>query len=289
LFDGGGLYLEISTAGGKLWRVKYRFGGMEKRLALGAYPAISLKEARERRDEARKLLTNGIDPSAVKRAQKAAKQGRAANCFEAVAAKWFEKWKTEVTESTALSQWGRLTKHILPALGETPISEVTAPKVLAALKPLEARGTGDTLRKSKMAISQIMDFAIQHGLASGNPVPSLKGAFKAAPVKHMPAILDPVKLGQLLRDIDGYQGSPSVTAALKLLPMLFCRPGELRAARWADINLDAAEWKYVASKTGTEHHVPLSRQALAILEALYPITGYDRSGLVFPGQRPGRP
>ncbi|MDR2450840.1 MAG: integrase arm-type DNA-binding domain-containing protein [Candidatus Accumulibacter sp.] len=289
IVDGAGLYLLLNPNGSRWWRLDYRFAGKRKTLSMGVYPQVTLAEARERRDKARKLLANGIDPSAAKKAHKLARQERAANTFEIVAEKWFKKWKTEVTESTASSQRGRLTKHILPALGETPVSEITAPRVLVALEPLEARGTGDTLRKSKMAISQIMDFAIQHGLANYNPVPSLKGAFKAVPVKHMPAILDPVKLGKLLRDIDGYRGSPSVTAALRLLPLLFCRPGELRAAKWEDIDLEKAEWRFTASKTGTEHHVPLSRQAAVILEALHPITGHGRSGLVFPGQRPGRP
>jgi integrase len=289
LFDGGGLYLVINPNGSKLWRLKYRFDGKEKLLSFGAYPAVSLKEARERRDEARKLLANGSDPGAVRKAQKVAQQERAANTFEAVAQAWFEKWKTEVTESTALSQWRRLTKHVMPVLGPLPVADVDAPKVLAALKPLEARGTGDVLRKAKMAISLIMDFAVLHGKAAHNPVPGLKGAFKATPVKHMPAILDPVKLGRLLRDIDSCQGQPSVRAALRLLPMLFCRPGELRGAKWADIDLEKAEWKYTASKTRTEHLVPLSRQAVAILEALRLITGHDKTGLVFPGLRPGRP
>jgi integrase len=177
----------------------------------------------------------------------------------------------------------------MPALGPLPVADIDAPKVLAALRPLEARGTGDTLRKAKGAISLIMRFAVQHGWAQGDPVPSLRGAFKAAPEKHMPAILDPVKLGRLLRDIDGYPGSPSVVAALKLLPLLFCRPGELRGAKWADIDLEKAEWKYTASKTRTEHLVPLSRQAVAILEDLRLITGHDKTGLAFPGLRPGRP
>jgi integrase len=157
------------------------------------------------------------------------------------------------------------------------------------LKPLEARGTGDTLRKARMAISQILGFAMRHGKAIHNPVPNLRGAFKATPVKHMAAIVDPVRFGQLLRDIDHYPGSPSVVAALKLLPLVFCRPGELRGAKWADIDLEKAEWRFTVSKTGTEHLVPLPRQVVAILEARYPVTGHDRTGLVFPGQRPGRP
>jgi integrase len=286
--DEKGMYLYVTPSGGKLWRMQYRFENKQKLLSFGAYPAIGLKDARARRDEAKKLLANGADPGAVKKAQKAAGRERAANSFEVVAREWFEKWKTEVTESTAKHQRDRLTKHIMPVLGPLPVADIDTPKVLAALKPLEARGTGDTLSKCKTAVSLIMRFAVQQGLAQSDPVPSLRGAFKAAPVKHMPAILDPVKLGQLLRDIDGYRGSPSVTAALKLLPMLFCRPGELRAAKWADIDLERAEWKYIASKTKTEHLVPLATQAVAILEALYPVTGYDKTGLVLPGQRPGR-
>jgi integrase len=267
----------------------YRHAGKRKTLALGAYPAVSLKDARARRDEAKKLLANDQDPGKVKKARKAAIHAAHNNSFEAVARAWFEKWETEVTASTAKSQKERLAKHIIPVLGKCPVADVDAQKVLAALKPLETRGTGDTLRKAKMAISQIMDFAIQHGLANHNPVPSLRSAFKATPVTHMPAIINPVKFGQLLRDIDRYHGSPSVASALKLLPMVFCRPGELRNAKWADIDLGKAEWKYTASKTKTEHLVPLARQAVAILEALYPITGNDKTGLLFPGQRPGRP
>jgi integrase len=257
-------------------------------MALGVYPEVSLREARERRDEARKLLANGADPSAVKKAQKSATQERVANTFEAVAGRWFEVWKTEVTISTAENQWSRLVQHIMPALGALPVSDIDAPKVLAALRPLEARGTGDTLRKAKGAISLIMRFAVQHGWAQGDPVPSLRGAFKAAPEKHMAAITDPVRFGQLLRDIDSYQGQPSVRAALRLLPLLFVRPGELRAARWADFNLDAGEWKFTASKTKAEHLVPLSSQAMEILRELYPVTGSNRYGFVFPGLTLGK-
>jgi integrase len=169
------------------------------------------------------------------------------------------------------------------------VSDIDAPRIIDALKPLEALGTGDTLRKAKMAISLIMRFAEQHGLAQGDPVPSLRGVFKVAPGKHMAAILDPVKFGRLLRDIDAYQGQPSVRAALRLLPLLFVRPGELRGAKWADIDLEKNEWRYTASKTKTEHLVPLARQTVAILGELHPLTGQDRHGFVFPGLRPGKP
>ncbi|GHU03575.1 integrase [Betaproteobacteria bacterium] len=262
---------------------------MEKRLALGKYPDTGLKEARERRDEARKLLANGADPGAVKKAQKAAQRDMAANTFEAVARKWFAKWKTEVSANTSKAQWERLEKHIFPYLGDCPISAVSAPAILAALRPLEERGTGDTLRKSKTVISLILRFAVQNGWAQGDPVPSLRGAFKAKEVKHMAALTRPVEVAELLRRIDSYKGQPEVCAALKLLPLVFVRPGELRGAKWSDIDLDRAEWKYTASKTNTEHLVPLARQAVEILQALYPISGGNRYGLVFPGMAAGKP
>ncbi|MDR0715943.1 MAG: integrase arm-type DNA-binding domain-containing protein, partial [Azoarcus sp.] len=289
LSDSGGLYLLIAPTGGKLWRMKYRFNGKEKTLAFGKYPEVPLKDARDRRDEARKLLANGADPAAVKKAQKAERQERAANNFEAVAHRWFEVWKAGVAEKTAQSQWRRLENHIFPFLGGVPVSEITPKKVIEALRPLEARGTGDTLRKSKTAINQILRFAIQNEWAQYNPVPDLVGAFKVTPTKHMAAITDPVKLGVLLRDIDMYHGSPSVCYALRLVPLVFVRPCELRGAKWAAIDLEKGEWKFFVGKTKVEHLVPLSRQAVAILKELHPITGHHRTGLVFPGQKPGRP
>jgi integrase len=289
LTDEKGLHLLITPAGGRLWRMAYRFNGKQKTLALGAYPDVSLRSAREGRDEARKLLTTRVDPGEVKRAQKAAQQERSANTFGAVAERWLEKWETEVADSTAKSQRERLQKHIMPILGPLLVADIDAQRILVALKPLEERGSGDTLRKSKTAISMIMRFAIQRGWAKVDPVPSLRGAFRTGPVKHMAAILDPARVGQLLRDIDGYRGQPPVCAALRLLPLVFVRPGELRSARWKDIDLDAAEWKYFITKTKTEHLVPLARQTVAILEELRPLTGQDRHGFVFPGLRPGKP
>jgi integrase len=287
--DSGGLYLIVTPSGGKWWRYKYRFGGKEKLLAFGTYPEVSLKEARERRDEARKLLSNGADPGAVKQAQKVEAWERTANMFEAVAGRWFEVWRTGVAENTAEDQWTRLKTHVFPCLGDVSVSDISAPKVLAVLKPLESRGTGSTLRKTREAISQIMRFATQYGLAQGDPVPSLRGAFKAASGKHMAAILDKVKLGQLLRDIDAYEARHMpVKAALRLLPLVFVRPGELRAAKWAEIDLDAGVWKYFVTKTKVEHLVPLAGQAVAILRELHLITGGNRHGFVFPGLNPGR-
>ncbi|MDR1849630.1 MAG: integrase arm-type DNA-binding domain-containing protein [Zoogloeaceae bacterium] len=288
LFDGAGLYLEVSPAGGKLWRLKYRFDGKGRLLALGKYPAVSLKEARERREEAKKLLANGADPGAVKKAQKAALIAATENTFEAVACEWFNVWKAGVAPDSATRQWSNLERHILPHLGSVPVSEVTPKVILNVLRKMEEGGLGNTVRKSKTAISQIMRHAVQTDRADRDPVPDLKGALKKTQTRHMPAITDPVKAGALLRAIDGYQGQPEVIAALKLAPLFFVRPGEICAAKWADFDLEKGEWKYTVSKTKTEHLVPLARQAVDILRGLHVLTGH--CPLVFPGHGSmGRP
>jgi integrase len=270
LADEKGLYLLLNPGGGKLWRLKYRFEGKEKLLALGAYPAITLKDARDRRDEAKKLLANGVDPGAVKKAQKTAKQERSANTFEAVANRWLLVWKTGVEENTARRVWRSLELHIFPCIGALPVADVKPKAVLGALRNMEDKGLGNSVEKAKNAISQIMRFAVREELAEVDPVPSLKGSLKTIPERHYPAITDPVRFAQLLRDVDGYSESKGaeVRAALRLLALCFTRPGEMVAARWADIDLDKAEWKYFASKTKTNHLVSLSRQAVAILEEL---------------------
>jgi integrase len=270
MFDGGGLYLEIAPSGGKLWRLKYRIEGKEKRLAFGVYPDVSLAQARERRDEARKLLANGFDPSIVKKAQKAERLERAANTFGAVADRWFAVWKTKVAESTAPRIWRTLERHILPIIGGLPVADIKPKIVLNALQNMEAKGLGNSIRKAKTAISQVMRFAVQNDLAETDPVPSLKGALKSVPKRHYSAIIDPVRFAGLLRDVDAYteEKGPEVRAALRLLALCFTRPGEMLAARWEEIDLAKGEWKYFASKTKTDHHVPLSRQAVKILEAL---------------------
>jgi integrase len=256
----GGLYLEIAPSGGKLWRLKYRVEGKEKRLA----------QARERRDEAKKLLANGVDPGAVKKAQKAERLERATNTFEAVANRWLPVWKTGVEENTARRVWRNLELHIFPIIGALPVADIKPKAVLGALRNMEDKGLGNSVEKAKNAISQVMRFAVREDLAEVDPVPSLKGALKIVPEKHYPAITDPVRFVQLLRDVDGYSESkgPEVRAALRLLALCFTRPGEMLAARWEEIDLARGEWKYLARKTKTDHHVPLSRQAVAILEEL---------------------
>ena len=288
LFDGGGMYLEVSPSGGKLWRMQYRYDGKGKLLSFGAYPYVSLKEARDRREEAKTLLAHGTDPSEVKKAQKAAKEAVRTNSFEAVAREWFKTWGADKAESHYNKIIARLEKDIFPWLGKRPIAEIDAPEILEVLRKITSRGTIETAHRAKCNISQIMRFAIATGRRrERDPVPDLKGALPSHTGKHMAAILDPVKVGELLRAIAGYQGQPPVIAALKLAPLVFVRPGELRAAKWSDIDLDEAEWTFTMPKTKTPHIVPLARQAVEILRELHVLTGGGE--WVFPGLRPVRP
>jgi integrase len=287
LSDGGGLYLLMTPAGGKLWRMDYRHGGKRKTLSFGAYPAVSLSHARQRRDDARKVLASGNDPAEAKRAQKAAIEAFGSASFEEVAREWFGAWKRGVSPATASRQWANLEKNVFPFLGSLPVSEVRSKAVLDALRAAEVRGICNTVLKAKTAISQIMRHAVQTERAEHDPVPFLRGAIRTPKGKHFAAITSPAEAGALLRGIDCYEGQPEVCAALKLAPLLFVRIGELRNALWADIDLARAEWRYTVSKTKTEHTVPLARQAVEILARLNGITG--RGALVFHGLVSGKP
>ena len=284
--DEKGLYLEVAPSGGKLWRLKYRYGGKEKRLSFGAYPDTSLKRARERRDEARELLAAGIDPG---QARKEAKEERAAAVaadaatFEAVAREWFERHRDGWADSHSGKIIARLENDLFPWLGQRQIAEITAPDVLACLRRIEARGALDTAHRAGQNASQVFRYAIATGRAERDPVPDLRGALPPARGKNFAAVTDPAAAAALLRALDAFQGTFVVQCALRLSPLVFVRPGELRKARWADIDLEREEWRYIASKTKAEHTVPLARQALAILAELRPLTG-DR-GHVFPGAR----
>jgi len=285
--DGGGLFIQIEPAGGKLWRFQYWFEGKRKLLALGKYPDVSLQAVRERHQEARKQVAQGIDPAVAKKAQKAAKGERAANSFEVIAREWFERWKNDKVAGTVSRASSILEKDIIPYIGSRPVAEIKTPDVLAVLRRIEDRGRVKMARKVRDVVSMAFRYAVQTGRCEYNPCDNLRGALKSATVKHMASITEPTKVGELFRAIDGYKGGPIVRAALRLAPMVFVRPGELRAAKWADIDLVSAEWKYTVSKTKTEHLVPLSRQAVEILKDLYQLTG--SSEFVFPGQRWGRP
>ena len=288
IFDGGGLYLEISPAGGKLWRLKYRFEGKEKRQALGIYPDVTLARAREKRDEARRLLADGIDPGEHRKVLKAAKVALAANSFEAIGREWFAKMKPEWADSHADKIMARLERDVFPWLGRRPIAELTAVEVLNTLKRISDRGAKDTAKRAQQDCGGVFRYAIQTGRASYNPIPDLRGALPAAIGGNFAAITDPVKVGELLRAIDGFKGTFVVKCALRLSPYLFVRPGELRQARWADFDLDNAEWKFLVSKVKkTEaqkvHIVPLAAQAVAILRELHALSGDGE--FVFPGAR----
>lgn len=284
LFDGGGLYLEISPAGGKLWRLKYRFGGKEKRLAMGAYPTITLAEARERREEARRLLAKDIDPSAAKREAKA-EQLAEKETFEMVAEEWFAKFRHTWAANTAETVISRLRKDIFPYIGSRPVRELTAPELLAAIRRIEGRGAVETARRDLQKCGQILRYAISTGRAVRDVSGDLKGAIAPPQKKHFASIHEPQEIGELLRAIDGYKGSFVTCCALKLAPLTFVRPGELRHAEWTEVDLKAAEWRIPAArmKMREKHIVPLSRQAIEVLGELFPLTGSDR--YVFPGER----
>jgi integrase len=245
-----------------------------------------LTDARARRDEARKLLSNGVDPSEVKKAQKAAGKERAANSFETVAREWFEKWRADKAESHSSKVIARLGKDVFPWLGGEPVASITAPMVLSVLRRIESRGVIDTAHRAKEHISMVMRYAVATGRAERDPCPDLRGALAHLTHKHMAAITDPLEVGKLLRAIEGFKGTHWVRAALALAPLVFVRPAELREAKWADIDLERAEWRYVVSKTKTEHLVPLATQAMAILRDLHPLTGHGE--YVFPGRDPKR-
>lgn len=285
LADERGLYLHIKPTGGggcgKYWRFDYRFDGKRKTLALGTYPDITLKVAHKRRDEAREQIANGIDPGEHRKAQKSAKVLQAANSFEVVAREWFGKFESGWAPSHASKIIRRLEKDVFPWLGGRPVAEITAPEVLTVLRRVEGRGTLDTAHRAGGNISQVMRYAIATGRAERDPVPDLRGALPPAQGKNFAAFIEPTKVAELLRAIDAFKGSFQVQTALRLAPMLFVRPGELRQAQWADIDLDKAEWRYVASKTKSEHQVPLSTQAVALLRELHPLSGAGR--FVFPG------
>ena len=255
LFDGGGLYLEISPSGGKWWRLKYRFDGKEKRLSLGVYPDVSLRDARARREELRRLLANDIDPGINRKVQKAARVTRSANSFEMVAREWFSKLSPGWVASYSAKVIRMLERDIFPWIGARPVSEVSAPELLAVLRRVEERGAVYTAHRAHQNCSQVFRYAIATGRAERDPSPDLRGAIPAVRGKNFPALTDPAEAAGLLRAIDGFRGTFVVQSALRLAPLLFVRPGELRKAKWDDIDFERAEWRFFVTKTKTEHLV----------------------------------
>lgn len=283
LYDTNGLYLEVHPSGGKWWRLKYRFGGKEKRLALGVYPDVPLKDARGRCADARKQIAAGTDPAAERRAAKASRHG---GTFEASARAWHANNRDKWSEVTAGRILERMASDLFPALGDRPAKDITAPELLACLRRIEARGAIETAHRARGYCEKVFAYAIAHGDAETNPALAIRGTLKAkAEERHYAAITEPRAVGELLRAIDGFKGQYITRCALLLAPLLFVRPGELRRMEWQELDLEATRWVIPAHKMKMrqDHIVPLSRQAVAILKDLHALTGHGT--LVFPGVR----
>lgn len=290
MFDGGGLYLEILPAGGRYWRMKYRrpVSGKESRLALGVYPTVSLADARARRDEAKRLLASGVDPGAQRKAVAASREAAEGDSFETIAREWLASRLWVAGYHEKVTAW--MENDVFPWVGARAARELTAPDFLAVARRVESRGAIESAHRIIQNCGQVMRYAIATGRADRDPCADLRGALKPAPEKHHAAITEPTDLGPLLRAIDGYRGTHVVRCALQLAPLVFLRPVELRTAEWAEFDISASRWNIPAAKMKMRqpHVVPLSRQALAILEELRPVTGEGR--YLFPSQRsPRRP
>ncbi len=283
LAAGAGLYVEVSPAGGRHWRLKYRWQGKEKRLTFGPYPAVSVAEAQEMARVAKKQLAHGIDPAAFKAAKKAAQAERSANSLEVIAREWWTARAALWVPGHADRILRRFERDIFPTLGARAIADLDPPTILTALRKIEERGAIETAHRALTDIGQVCRYAIATGRLKSDPARDLRGALRPAQAKHHAAITEAPALGALLRAIEGYQGSPIVRAALQMAPHVFVRPGELRHARWADIDLDGGEWRFTLAKTRQPHLVPLSDQVVAILREIQALTG--SSEFVFPGAR----
>ena len=283
MFDGGGLYLEVSPKGGKWWRLKFRFEGKEKRVSLGVYPDVSLKKARERREAARKLLADGVNPSDNRRAQKATQLEKAANSLEVVARECHKKQSSTWSARHSDGIIKRLERDVFPWLGKKAISDLSPKELLTTLRRVEERGAIESAHRILGNCGQIFRYAVATGRADRDITSDLRGALTTVKTEHLASITEPVKVGQLLRTIDSYEGSLIVKCAMKLAPLVFVRPGELRKSEWNDIDFENAEWRFKVTKTDTDHIVPLSRQAIEILDEIKPVTGTGQ--YVFPSAR----
>lgn len=289
LYDERGLFVLVKVNGAKYWRLKYMKDGKEKLLALGVYPEITLKDARDLRDRARTQVAKGIDPNEAKRASKATQNG--IDSFAVIAREWYEKQLPTWAPATAKKRLALLENDLFPWMGNRQIDELTSRDLLTGLQRIENRGAKDTAHNARQVLSQIFRYARVTQRTTNDPVQDLKGALAPKLAKHRPAITDPAELGRMLVKIEQYNGSYIVRALLALCPLLFQRPGEMIAMQWSDLDLEAGEWRYTPPKTvkkttcpdGTPHTVPLSKQAIGILRELHPLTG--QSPFVFPSQR----
>ena len=290
LADGGGLYLLVTPSGGRLWRLKYRMDGVEKKLAIGRYPDVSLGVARKSRDAARQAAKAGDDPAAAKRRERIAKKLSASTKFGAVADEYIEKIEREGRSAATVKKLRWARDWLKPAIGHRPIDQIEAHELLAVLKKQEGKGQLETARRTRAFASRVFRYAVATARARSDPASLLQGAVAAPQSKNLAAIIDPKRVGELLRAIDGYSGHPVTKLALQLAPHVFVRPGELRKAEWPEIDFDGSVWRIPAArmKMRREHVVPLSTQAISILKDAQAITG--NGPYIFPSQlSPGRP
>jgi integrase len=290
LFDGRGLYLEIAPSGGKWWRFKYRIAGKEKRLSLGVYTSarsktveIGLEAARNAAENARQKVRDGIDPSQSRKAEKLRSAHQTGNTFEAVAREWQEKQSVVWVPAHAARVSRLFERDIFPHIGSRQIAEIEAPELLMLLRRIEGRDAAFTAHRARQYSGMVFRFGIATGRCKRDPASDLRGALAPLQETNFPAVTEPKEFAAILRSLEAYDGSLTVRCALRLAPLLVVRPGELRKAEWKDIDLDKAEWRFVASKTHPNHIVPLCKQAVAILRELQPLTGTER--FVFPGAR----
>ncbi|HGC5726846.1 TPA: tyrosine-type recombinase/integrase [Legionella pneumophila] len=284
--DEKGLYVLVNPNGSIYWRFKYRFLGKEKSLALGTFPDVLIASAREKRDEARRLLADGIDPGVHRKVMKKAEIDKSSNTFEMIAREWFAKQTTQWSDIHADKILRLLERDIFPWIGAKPVDEIPPTILLPVLMRIVDRGSIETSHRALSNCNQIFDYAVASGLLQFNTSKTLGKLLPAVKGKHFAAPTDPKRLGILLKMIDGYHGTLIVKSALRLAPLVFVRPGELRHAKWEEINFDTAEWRYLITKTDTQHIVPLSTQALNILQELYPLT--RNSEFVFPSLKKGK-
>lgn len=286
LSDGRGLQLHVTPQGSRLWRWAYRHEGKQKLMALGVYPNVSLAQARDKADLARKLLATGVDPMAARKSDKIARRLAVEDTFAAVAKKWWESWKAARSDSHTVYVWRRLEADVSPAIGKRPVAEIEAPELVAMMKAIEKRGALDIAKRALQTCSQIFRYAIAHGLAKRNPAVEIRPSdVLASRKKENYARLDSKELPELLRKIEVYNGSTVTRVAIKLMSMTFVRTSELIGARWEEFDLDGGRWDIPASrmKMKTPHVVPLSTQAVTLLRSLHTLTGH--SSLLFPGER----
>ena len=276
--DEHALYIEVTPSGSKLWRLKYRFQGKEKRLALGAFPQVGLREARQKRDSARTKLREGVDPSAAKR-----RNLEVAVTFKSLALEWLGVQRCRWSEIHYARTKSRLERLVFPCLGGLGLDNITPPDVLNILRRLESRGTVETAHRVRSIVAQVFDYAVSAGRTTTNPARQIRGALRTATRGHFAAPTKPAQLATILKALDSYQGSPEVKAALQLAPLLAVRPGELRKMRWSEIDFNSCDWMFIVSKTKTEHVVPLADQAVHLLKGLKPFT--NDSPYVFPNGR----